>query len=325
MHRAVLQACLPCLIALAVACAALTLLARMSGARLQWRRLRELHRCQDGGVQSLAFVLTLPMLIVIVQFIVQVSQLMIATMIVNYATYAAARSASVWIPAEVGLLPENEAGSPLTADNPLVLTYEDRYLLQSNYKYRQIFKAATLACAPIAPSRDLGISLDPSLQTAAESTRAMYAALVPDSRQNGRIPRRIDNKLAYSWQHTAVRIRFVDKDTQQGPTYNPRWPVERTLPNGETETTYTWNPHEVGWQDPLTLTVSHELALLPGVGRFLAHYLVRADGQPDRVSERIQRSGTYNRRPIYTTPVWATVTITNEGIKSVIPYVQESY
>ena len=39
----------------------------------------------------------------IMMFIVQVSQLMIGTIVVHYAAFAAARTAIVWIPARLGL------------------------------------------------------------------------------------------------------------------------------------------------------------------------------------------------------------------------------
>ena len=66
MHRAILIQCLPAVAALAVSFLTLVALVKFSGARLNLRRLRELHGCQDGGVQSLAFVLTLPVFIMFV-------------------------------------------------------------------------------------------------------------------------------------------------------------------------------------------------------------------------------------------------------------------
>ncbi|HUG89839.1 MAG TPA: hypothetical protein VML55_03335, partial [Planctomycetaceae bacterium] len=102
MDHAVLQSCLPCLIALAVSLAVLVVLVKLSGARLCWRRLRELHRCEAGGVQSLAFVLTVPFFILILMFIVQVSQLMVGLVVVQYSAFAGARAAAVWIPAQIG-------------------------------------------------------------------------------------------------------------------------------------------------------------------------------------------------------------------------------
>ena len=59
--------------------------------------LRELHRDQCGGVQSLSFVLTVPLFIFIMLFIVQLSQITIGQIGVEYAAFAAARSAIVWI------------------------------------------------------------------------------------------------------------------------------------------------------------------------------------------------------------------------------------
>ena len=50
-------------------------------------------------MQSLSFVLTLPLFIMVMMMIVQVSQLMIGMVVVHYAAFAAARSAAVWIPA----------------------------------------------------------------------------------------------------------------------------------------------------------------------------------------------------------------------------------
>jgi hypothetical protein len=268
MHRAILEACLPCLIALAVALAALVAVVRVSGCRLRWRRLREVHSCQDGGVQSLAFVLTLPLFIVIVQFIVQVSQLMIGTMVVNYGAFATARSASVWIPAlvlenpGVGIDPEDE-NDVWTV--PVVLAFDQarvpdadvpvwEYVAYSSTprsaKFGHIYTAAVMACAPLAPSRDLGI--DNALQNAAvsETVLGFYRSMAP-SADNPRLPARIDNKLAYSFRHTSVRLERswpdgIDKDRAVGPTYNP--PEVIVGANGQI--LHVPREYELGWQEP---------------------------------------------------------------------------
>ena len=62
MGRAVLIACLPWLAMLLAAFAAACVLFRLSGSHIRFGRLRRLHRDQVGGVQSLSFVLTLPLL-----------------------------------------------------------------------------------------------------------------------------------------------------------------------------------------------------------------------------------------------------------------------
>lgn len=341
MHRQILISLLPCLAALAAAFVALRLLARLSGARLNLGRLRELHRCQDGGVQSLSFVLTLPLFLMIVMFIVQVSQLMIGLMVINHAAYAAARSACVWIPAHAH--PENEAKydpewdaenhlpPPISAENPLVLQYlgneendsisGGRFTYDS-YKYERIFAAAVMGCAPIAPSRDLGYTVNGPAGETVEAAKLIYAAMAPQSRQNARIPERIENKIAYTYWNTLVRIRFDDKDSPAGPTYNPRVAVRVEDPPGSGNFVWkrVYNRHEVGWQDPITVTVTHRLALLPGPGRFLAKHLVRADGEP--LIEKMDEPRGPEGERVYTVAISASATMTNEGLKPVISYEQ---
>ena len=86
------MACSPWLAVLLVLILAAWALVRFSRAQLRLGRLFELHRDEVGSVQSLSFVLTLPLFIMIMMMIVQVSQLMIGTVVVHYAAYAAARS-----------------------------------------------------------------------------------------------------------------------------------------------------------------------------------------------------------------------------------------
>ena len=333
MHRAVLEACLPSLLALAAAIALLALLLRVSqrkiSAREIWQRMRQLHHCERGAVQSLSFVLTLPFFIVICLFIVQVSQLMIGVMVVHYAAYASARAAIVWIPADVDDLAQNKLGPPITAYNPVLLR-GDGTLVRENFKYRKIFEAAAIACAPISPSRNVGYAPDDLSSGSALVMKELYESLSPESARNTRIPARIDNKLGYSFRNTAVRLEFRDKNTYPGPTYNPRVPVRdpdtgNVIYDGSGNAVRSWDPHEVGWEDPVRVLVTHELALLPGPGRVLAKHLVRSDNQPDRVADRIDTRSTTTRERLYSTSIVASATLTNEGFKSVIPYVQDSY
>lgn len=119
MQRDILIACAPWLALLAAAFVCARVLIRLSGARWQWGRLKQLHACQQGSVQSLSFVLTLPLFLLIVLFIVQVSQLMIAITVVHYAAYAAARSAMVWIPNYFNQgLQDLEGGASKAANGP---------------------------------------------------------------------------------------------------------------------------------------------------------------------------------------------------------------
>ena len=333
MHQAVLLACLPLLFALAVAFALLAALLKLCARRISaaeiWRRIRALHDCQEGAVQSLSFVLTVPFFIVICLFIVQVSQLMIGVMVVHYAAYASARAAVVWIPAVVDDLDQNKLSPPISSETPVVLTGDD-VLVRDNFKFKKIFEAAALACGPISPSRDLGYRTDDLSSGPALVMKELFESLAPETTRNSRIPERIENKLAYSFLNTAVRLEFRDKNTFPGPTYNPRVPV-RDPGTGDVSRDAVgrvirfWDPHEVGWEDPVRVLVTHELALLPGPGRVLAKYLVRSDNQPDRVAERIDSRQSFSRERVYTTSLVASATLTNEGIQTVIPYEQDSY
>lgn len=318
MNRAILEACLPSLIALACACGVLAVVARLSGGKWRFGRLASLHRCQQGGVQSLAFVLTLPLLVMVLLFIVQVSQLMVGIMVVNYAAFAAARSASVWTAAMVddqwaalggdadgqnelpaGISPG--VAIPLSAD--LVAGSQSR-------KYEKIWTAAALACASISPSRTTPDSASGAFTAArsASVAKQLYPYFDPSASRNPRIPARLDNKFAYSFENTFVTLQFEDRNSQPVPgtqTYNPiGHPV------------VPYHEAEVGWQDPLTVTVYHDLALLPGAGRILGKLLVREDGRADLVAPRIRQvSGLYKTR------LKASATLTNEGIRSLRPYV----
>ncbi|MDA0284207.1 MAG: hypothetical protein O3B86_12725, partial [Planctomycetota bacterium] len=195
MNRAVLQALLPALAALAAGFILLRLLMRLSGASFEVRRLRTLHRSQKGAVQSLSFVLTLPLFIMIVMFIVQVSQLMIGIMGVHYATFAAARAAIVWTPARINgdsmgeaREIENVLQPPLREERPLNLTFTgsgtdfEGTSAYTSYKLEKILGAAALATAPVSPSR---LMVDPvncsQCGVQAWAVQAMYQQLVPSS------------------------------------------------------------------------------------------------------------------------------------------------
>ena len=153
--------------ALAIAFVLLRVVVRVSGARLKLVRLKQIHRCEVGAVQSLSFVLTLPLFIMLVMFIVQVSQLMIGIMGVNYAAFAAARAASVWTAAHSdpkgGHRDEHEnlLLPPLAEDFPIVLQFDGNEVAQDGYgvarslKLNKVFGAAVAGVAAVSPSRTL--------------------------------------------------------------------------------------------------------------------------------------------------------------------------
>ena len=334
MHREILIACLPCFVVLCAAMVVLRGVLAVGAASWDWRRLTQMHRCQRGGVQSLAFVLTMPVFIMVVLLIVQVSQLMIAQMVLHYAAFAGARSASVWLPAAVddpstelndyAEVENRVSDRPSTSDGDYT-TFEVSSSSGSE-KLWKVRAAVVQALAPLAPSRDLGAQgRMVRLRDVISANQNLYATLVSASQSNSRIPARIANKLNYTDQNTRVVVEWRDgrnasgRDSLENTSYNVR---NHTCPHPEMQTSF--RESEIGWQDPITVYVIHQFALLPGPGRFLAAHLVRADGLPDRVSPRVKQNPNTNRT-VYTTQMTAAATIMCEGLKSVKPLVQPRY
>lgn len=322
MGRAVLIACLPWVGLLLASFVVAWVLLRLSGARLQISRLRSLHRDQEGAVQSLSFVLVLPVFIMVMLFIVQVSQLMIGTCVVHYAAFAAARSAIVWIPANVDSDFEQEncisqyvpvEGSAVTdvtsagfgpADGGV--TY---VVAPGSPKYAKILSAAVLACMPISPSRDLGLGL-PADGTAAAIQEA-YRAMSPRSSGNQRIDPRIANKLAYAARNTTIEIHFFHSNHE--PPLIP-YPLVRDSRGNM----IGYQANELGWQDPITVTVTHRLALLPGPGRLLA----RSQPAPGKTVDEVSQSIDQDDDSVYKYVLTASATLGNEGERPAIRYAQ---
>lgn len=315
MSQAVLLACLPWAICLAACVAIARFLLRASGARLCLARLKALHTCQEGGVQSLSFVLTLPVFIMIMMLIVQVSQIMIGTVLVHYAAFASARSAVVWVPANAGwdepencihrihLVPQSVASN--VSDPVYQLTPGGR-------KHQKIHQAAVLACLPLAPSRSLGDAPNFAALETAHALAKVYLGLSPSSAANTRIPDRLANKLTYSFENTEVDVQFTHRMGE--PHWNREPPLRLRYFTSPYPEEFQWN--EVGWRDVITVTVTHHMALLPGPGRLLA----RPTHATDAVSQGIQQ-----RRGTYVWPISATATLGNEGEKPLKTYRQVEF
>ncbi len=306
MLRAALGDCVPWLVWLCAAAAVGWLLVRAGGGRWRWRRLVRLHGDQRGAVQSLSFVLTMPLFVLVVLFIIQMSQLMIGTFTVHYAAYAAARSAIVWIPADT---PWPEHANCISAVTPVreVAGYGTEYFVApGSPKFEKIRFAAALACMAVCPSRDLGYDAQ---GIPVDALQRLYLCLDADAAENRRVPQRLRNKIAYSLANTAVEIRFLHPDTDP-PHREP--PLQRYwLLHDPSE----FNPNELGWQDQITVTVRHKFALLPGPGRFLANAAAGSLNLPESLRPRVQQQGS-----VYVRELTATCTLGNEGEKPVLPY-----
>jgi hypothetical protein len=123
--------------------------------------------------------------------------------------------------------------------------------------------AAALACVPISPSRRFPGLSDPPADIVAALERA-YAALSGRLTADGRFR----NKLAYalSPEMLNVDVSFYHSN-EEHPLAVPFVNGQLGIPPDATE----YRPgQEIGWQDPVTITVTYNLALLPGPGRLLA-------------------------------------------------------
>lgn len=313
MNRAVLIAVLPYLAGIVLSLAVLVAVLRLSGAKANWRWITRLHADQHGGVQSLSFVLTLPLFMMIMMFIVQLSQLTIARVVVEYAAFSAARSAMVWIPASFGFGLEEENQISFLEWKNFEEGFDIYEIQPGSLKYDKIRRAAALACMPICPSRPVDIDGFDAGLGAYDSLLKTYYLTAPEQAANVKVPDRLRNKLAYALSSTDIEIEIRHKDSEPPLAH---WDV---LPY-----TDEFRFNEIGFQDQVFVTVTHDFALLPGPGRLLAR---RASARPgtspqvapgtDSVARRIERNGR-----TYVYPLSATVRLNNEGEKPILPYVQ---
>jgi hypothetical protein len=283
---------------------------RAGAPRPVWALVRD----EQGGVQSLAFVLTVPIFIMLMLLAVQITQLMIGMIVVHYAAYAAARSATVWVPARMESTGELENRIGYRGD-PIGIEFNGEiYQITpgDSLKFEQIRRAAALACVPIAPSRDLGMgSSGDGTDVALVSA---FAALSPTAASNSRVPQRLRNKWAYANQATTISMRTFHRRYGQTSEYIWDEPPLEDLNPFSLEAPYKLN--EIGWRDQIRVTVNHQFALLPGPGRLLARQ-ANESVRADTVSPTIQSRGN----SVYTIQLSATATMVGEGEKSVRPYV----
>ncbi len=260
-----------------------------------WSRV---HRCEEGGVQSLAFVLTLPLFLGSVLMILQLTQVLLGIMTVQYAAFAAARAAVVWVPANTIEAAQNDLPGGIARDRVVSL---DAGNVENSRKFREVFEAATQACVAIAPARRVP-GPRASETTVFESVEAFLALqqLTSDPRI-GRWRTATGNRWSYARANTRVRIAWL-ASPQTTPTYNP-----------EDHPLVDHDPSEVAWDDSVTVVVSHEVSLVPGPGRWLFQ-LHRWGRVPQNLDRDWPTSGRLDR-----VPVTASATLSIAGLKSQRP------
>ena len=351
MQRAILEACLPWLGLLAAAGLVLVLLTRLAGARFQLGRLAEVHRNEEGAAQTFAFAATLPFFIFLMVFVLQLVQLMIGTVVVHYAAFAAARAAIVWIPARVDAPYQDSSGNvvqeqencisarvlesgipSLDAPGPGGVTHQIE-INPNSLKVRKIFTAAVLACMPISPSAAL--PSNPS-QVAIVPGRLIetYLGMAQNLSGNPKSTERLTNKLNYAAGHTRLQMSCYHPNDEPDVALRADYdPVAQVVPasftygeqgqSAPTSYIHYWRPfrefrsNEVGWQDAITVTVSHDMALFGPIWP-LAGMISMIPGSATHVYGPVARVGE-----VTVCTLTAQATLGLEGEKSSIPYVCE--
>lgn len=333
MSRTVLGACSPWFALWGASLLVLWLLVRWNRTEFDWGRLRRLHRDEVGSVQALSFVLTLPLFVWVMMFMVQISQLMIGPIVMHYAAFAAARAAVVWIPARLDDEPENVMGGGYVLasdvvdgqpDTPTVLDDgvpgfgpRDGWMTYridggdpqnpTSRKARKIMAAALVALAPICPSSpEAGQPGGTWGAMADDMANAFLGVASATVARPEAVSSRLRNKLAYAAEHTRFRIYF------RHPNREP--PLKTWSIGPKPEDLREFRAHraeygtELGFQDQVTITVYHDFALLPGPGRLLA----RAAHPGDPLAESLRRQRSGGR---YYFPMSASATLGIEGEK----------
>jgi len=341
MTRAMLLACLPWTMLLLASLAVALWLIRLSRAKPEPARLRRLHADQQGGVESLSFVLTLPLFVMVMLWIVQISQLMIGQIVVEYAAFAAARAAVVWIPAYYSnnlegvvegwncvnayddpAVPDGQVsppyGGPSEGGKTHLLNDSDSFGRSwdaKSAKFKKIRMAAAMACMAVSPSRAYpGIELRDA--ETYDALRAAYAAVTPQSFNSG-VAYRLRNKLAYTLAegNLTVDVHFYHSDREL-PLSRP-FVLGHNPPSnlGVTPDVNEFRSgREVGWQDPITVEVKYKLALLPGPGRLLARYgKLGPEAQQSARARSRAKADVYS--DVYAWDLSASATLGNEGEK----------
>jgi hypothetical protein len=127
---------------------------------------------------------------------------------------------------------------------------------------------------------------------------------------------------------TLVDIRFYHSNSASLEPPLVPWGIRydgRREPGDGADEYRMWQ--ELGWQDPITVKVTHYFALLPGPGRILANEVSFIRTAPDHVQTQLDLDARDAASENVQIPsgvkvykLTASCTLGNEGEKSVMPY-----
>lgn len=181
----------PAVTCLAIAGACVVLLALMA-----WRLRRvapvraraKSRRPGESGVATIEFVLVAPFLLTVTLILIQTMLVFTGLFYVNYSAYAAARSAIVYIPANIG------------ADGPNVVTP-----IEGAFKFDHIRSAAIIAVMPVSGQETGDIQAASTLVTGLHRYYGAQGQSTP-----GWVDNLAEGRLNYAAAHTQVTLQSVE-------------------------------------------------------------------------------------------------------------------
>lgn len=179
-------------------------MARLAGPGRLARR--SLLRDQGGSAMvefALLFVVAMPVVLILVQ----VSLMMLGTVFTHYAAFAAARSAIVWVPADLPGEPRNELGFPETSE-----------------KLAHVRQAAAWALMPVAGAPPMPLSAVEGETAQTGLVRLLQAYDMP---VRGWMGRTFARKYQYASDYTVVEI--APPADAGVPTYGEREDLHVTV------------------------------------------------------------------------------------------------
>ncbi|MEM1445724.1 MAG: TadE family protein [Planctomycetota bacterium] len=223
----------------------------------------------DEGTATIEFALVFPVLLVMILALIQTTFAFTGVLFVNYAAFAAARTAIVEVPRDLGA-PEGV--------NEVVGV--------NSQKRENIRSAAAFALMPVSgPGNGAGLG---SGDTVGDAVDAIYTAEGLDAPRWSQSL--VDRRLAYALEHTDVELRALGEVPPQPDVF-----FEQSIGIAGTEFGYVVSPNATsgarfryGPRDPIQVVVRHRFHLsVPFVGRLFGNGTHSVDGAatPYRVIE----------------------------------------
>ena len=253
---------------------------RLRAVSAPMRRTDERRR-DESGVATIEFVLVAPFLLGITLILVQTMLVFTGLFYVNYAAYAAARSAIVYIPAD------------LAPDGPNTVTPSEGF-----EKYDRIRAAAAIAMMPVSGQEngeqgsvnELVNGLNRYFQAQGETPPRWVENLIP-------------GRFNYAAAHTAVTLQTVAQQEDGSVLFE------------DVVNTTTFGP-----KDAIAVQVRHEFALTVPVASRLFELVGGGDDGANSGSYESQARGASGPPPPGTwTAIRARAVLTNEGIARSLP------